>query len=295
MKVIVKESQFLRVIEETSGGSNKSDRERFIQKAQEIHNDNGVPKYDYSLVDYVDSNTKVKVICPKHKDNWLKKTGNEYFEVLPNKHLQGQGCRFDYLESKLKYSEDELTQEASKYSTTAEFKRNSPLHFYASIKKGNDFFKKITSHFTLEKESSGEKLVAKILVDNGLIDEKCLSSKKCENREKIFEDCRNTKKGKLCLPLRFDFYLPNINTIVEFDGEQHFKPSSKFGQDKFVLTQQNDRIKNEFCRKNNINLIRIHYRVPAEQVSQKLIDSINNPKPLTLIGDYSSNNNTSEE
>ena len=78
-------------------------------------------------------------------------------------------------------------------------------------------------------------------------------------REYSFDDCLHKRK------LRFDFYLPDFNMCIEYDGEQHFKPT-RFGsmtqeqaEQGFVRTQQNDTIKNEYCRKNNIKLIRIPY------------------------------------
>jgi len=52
--------------------------EEFIKRAKEIHGD----KYDYSLVDYKNSKTKVKIICPEHG----------VFEQNPNDHLNGSGC-----------------------------------------------------------------------------------------------------------------------------------------------------------------------------------------------------------
>lgn len=48
--------------------------EEFIKRAKEVHGD----KYDYSFVEYVNSSTKVKIICPKHG----------IFEQTPNKHLK---------------------------------------------------------------------------------------------------------------------------------------------------------------------------------------------------------------
>lgn len=50
----------------------------FIDKGTQLHND----KYDYSKVEYVNSRTKVKIICPTHGE----------FEQLPSSHLQGNGC-----------------------------------------------------------------------------------------------------------------------------------------------------------------------------------------------------------
>ena len=59
---------------------------------------------------------------------------------------------------------------------------------------------------------------------------------------------------------RFDFYLPDYKIAIEFDGIQHFQPIQKFGgQEEFILTQQRDKIKNQFCLNNYITLLRIPY------------------------------------
>jgi len=52
--------------------------EKFIEDSRKIHGD----KYDYSNVSYVDSNTKVEIICSKHGKFWQKPAG----------HLNGKGC-----------------------------------------------------------------------------------------------------------------------------------------------------------------------------------------------------------
>lgn len=286
MEIIITESQY-STLKEQRGGSNKLNTEKFIEKSQNVHSDvDGNPKYDYSLVDYKGSDVPVNIICPKHKEKWMEETGNEYFSMRPSKHLSGQGCKFDYRESIIKYSDSDLEKEASKYKTAAEFKKNSFLQWNSAQKRGEEFYKSITSHFVPEKESAGEKLVAKILVENGLIDPTCVLSRSCENREKTFNDCHNTKKGKYCRPLKFDFYIPKTNTLIEYDGEQHFKPSKKYGGEKFETTIENDKIKNEYCLKNNINLIRIHYKFPSNQIEERLISSIQNPQPITFIGNY---------
>jgi very-short-patch-repair endonuclease len=64
---------------------------------------------------------------------------------------------------------------------------------------------------------------------------------------------------------RFDFYLPQYNLFIEYDGEQHFKPIRYYTQteeemmDAFKKTQEHDRIKNKYCEDNQINLLRIPY------------------------------------
>jgi len=101
----------------------------------------------------------------------------------------------------------------------------------------------------------------------------CLFSSKAEDKirnwltensfnfiaEKRFEDCRD----KHTLP--FDFFLPNLNICIEYDGIQHYKPID-FGckdkekvEKKFKTIQKHDQIKNEYCRNNEIRLIRIPY------------------------------------
>lgn len=70
-------------------------------------------------------------------------------------------------------------------------------------------------------------------------------------QEKYFEDCKDKQA------LLFDFYLPDYNLCIEFDGQQHFEP--KFGIDSFVTTKLHDAMKNNYCRWNKIDLLRISY------------------------------------
>lgn len=59
--------------------------------------------------------------------------------------------------------------------------------------------------------------------------------------------------------LRFDFCvnLEDEKILIEFDGEQHFKP--KFGDYEFQRTVNNDKIKDSFCKEKDIRLVRIPY------------------------------------
>lgn len=93
------------------------------------------------------------------------------------------------------------------------------------------------------KESKGEKEIRKHLV---MLNIKFIPQHK-------FTECKNIKQ------LPFDFYLPNYNTCIEFNGEQHYKSIKHFGGDeKFNRTQINDEIKMEYCKMNKINLIIIN-------------------------------------
>jgi hypothetical protein len=74
-----------------------------------------------------------------------------------------------------------------------------------------------------------------------------------------FDDCRDLE----CLP--FDFYLPEYNLCIEYDGEQHFHPvnfggiSDACAMINFKKTQMHDDIKSTYCIKHNIELLRISY------------------------------------
>ena len=52
---------------------------------------------------------------------------------------------------------------------------------------------------------------------------------------------------------------------IEFDGQQHFNPDTYFGESEekakedFERLKRRDNIKNNYCAKNNITLIRIPY------------------------------------
>ena len=84
-------------------------------------------------------------------------------------------------------------------------------------------------------------------------------------KENTFIECRNK------LPLPFDFYLPDYNTIIEFDGIQHYKAVKCFGGEKrFKETKKHDKIKNNYCEKNNIKMVRIKYDEDIESVLRKL-------------------------
>jgi hypothetical protein len=65
------------------------------------------------------------------------------------------------------------------------------------------------------------------------------------------------------LPLRFDFYLPNLNLLIEYDGEGHYK--AIFGstieekQKNLEDCKKRDKIKDDWAKANNIPLLRIPY------------------------------------
>lgn len=73
----------------------------------------------------------------------------------------------------------------------------------------------------------------------------------------VFNDCRNPLTNHT---LPFDFYLPTYNCCIEYDGIQHFKEVPEWNKSHSLEAQQyRDSIKNQYCEKHNINLLRIPY------------------------------------
>ena len=99
------------------------------------------------------------------------------------------------------------------------------------------------------KNSKGEMKVAEILNKNNIKHKK----------EFIFKDCK-------CINyLPFDIYLTDYNICIEYDGIQHYEPitfggiSMEEAIENLKYTQKKDKIKTEYCKNNNIKLLRIPY------------------------------------
>lgn len=72
--------------------------------------------------------------------------------------------------------------------------------------------------------------------------------------------------------MKFDFYLPDYNVCIEYDGKQHFKPVEYWGGEwSLTELQIKDNLKNNYCKDKKIELIRINY---TENIKRKLDWSI---------------------
>jgi hypothetical protein len=104
-------------------------------------------------------------------------------------------------------------------------------------------------------------------------------------QQKTFNNCINPKtNGKL----RFDFYLPEYNLLLEFDGSQHFKPQRFGGISEeqatlnFEKIKESDKYKNYWSKENNIPLIRIQY-IDFDIIDKKyILERINNYEKYTI-------------
>ena len=96
--------------------------------------------------------------------------------------------------------------------------------------------------------SKGEEKIIKILSKNEIIFQ----------TQKTFSTCRFEDTQALA---KFDFYIDN-KYLIEYDGVQHFKCDSNYGwnvKEDFEKRKEKDSYKNQWCKENNIPLIRIPY------------------------------------
>jgi hypothetical protein len=76
--------------------------------------------------------------------------------------------------------------------------------------------------------------------------------------EKTFDTLVNKNTGH---NLYFDYYLPEYNTVIEYDGYQHYTYKNKYHNNKsdFVKQKLRDAVKDKWCEDNNVNLLRIGF------------------------------------
>lgn len=106
------------------------------------------------------------------------------------------------------------------------------------------------------------------LLNNGSGCPKCCNEHLCHTRSKYvatvleemkisfrqevsFKGCRYKRK------LRFDYYLPEHNLLIEFDGVQHFYPT--FDEKSFKEGRKRDAYKNRWAAENFISLLRVNH------------------------------------
>ena len=240
--------------------SHKMSTSKFIEKAKKIYGD----KYNYDQVVYKGSEYKVKIYC-----NICKK----YFEQTPHVHLKGKGCKYcNILKNTIRQTTPlkEFVKKAKSvhgdiYDYTQTTYKNSKTSIKIRCKRCNAVFSQNPQkHLSGQgcpfcRGSSGEKIISGWLSSNNI---KFIY-------QKWFVDCRDI------LPLPFDFYLPDYNTCIEFQGKQHYSPqmfialykSQEEGIKKFNQQVYHDKIKKEYCKTQNIPLIVIKY---DEDISDKL-------------------------
>lgn len=225
--------------------------EKFIEKSKDKFGD----KFEYH--GYINNRTKMEIICPKHGK----------FNNSPQTHLMNEfGCKKCSKEFNLDIKEKEYIIESNILHTN--------LYNYDKVKYEH-YHKKVTISCT--KHGDFEQSFHTHLKGHGC--PTCSSSQgelEVENylkyrgidyiKEHSFEDCKNVNL------LRFDFYLPKFNILIEYDGRQHFE-EVEFFSESLDEVKKRDNIKNEYCVNNNIPLIRISYKQSVKEELDNLFQN----------------------
>ena len=211
-------------------------KEAFLKKSKELWGD----KYDYSLVEYTTIVDKVKIIY-----------NNNIYEQTPRQHLKCSPENTKYTIGKTKEQfihESNIVHDFKyNYDRSNYIKSNSKLIITCPIH--GDFKQRPADHINGVgcpscNDSKGEREIYQFLKQYNIR----------FYRQYKFSDCINKQ------PLPFDFYIESIRTCIEFDGIQHFQPIEYFGGlSKYESLKINDKIKNDYCEDNYIDLIRIRY------------------------------------
>lgn len=163
----------------------------------------------------------------------IKETQGQFCEECRLQNISGQ--RF----GKLKVLHYSHSQDRKSYWVCQCDCGNTSIVSSTNLKTGN------TKSCGCLATSGGELKIKQILEEHNIKYETQKTFSSC-----IFQDT-NQKA-------RFDFYLPDYNILIEYDGQQHFKEVEIFS-DSLEKIQQHDDYKNNWCKENNILLIRIPY------------------------------------
>jgi len=228
---------------------NRFKKTNFKEQAQEIF-----PDYDFSKTNYYNNETKVVVICPKHGE----------FEITPNNLLNKHGCRkcADELNAVNKtYTLEELINRAKlifnnkyDYSLADKIGINSTIQIKCPE---HGLFQKTWNNHLNNKQgcpfcklNSPENIIANYLIENNI----------------KFNHPYKYKELKDIDLLSYDFYLPDYNLLIEFNGEQHYQAVNWNGKlteeelnSNLKLQQKHDKMKKDYAEKNNINLLIVPY------------------------------------
>lgn len=230
----------------------------FLSRANNIHNN----KYDYSLItkeNFKGATSLIEIICPIHG----------VFRQKVENHLHGQGCKkcADNLLSVYKSdTKDEFIKKAKavhddKYDYIKVKYINQGTNVCIICKKHGEFWQRPNHHLSGVgcpscKSSFGEERISLFLKKHNIL----YNFQYSIYNENLF--CQNKR-------LYVDFFLPNLNTIIEFNGIQHYKPIGYFGGEKALIRQnERDNSLRQYCKEHKIKLIEISYNEYAH------IDSI---------------------
>ena len=220
------------------GGVGNIDTHEFIRRALEIHQDT----YDYNKVHYVNSFTPVTIICKKH---------GEFQQNLINHIHHKKGC--PKCKGGIRLTKKEFIERAreihgDRYNYDLVIYRRSVSPVKIECPEHGIFEKSPNKHLS---DSSGcPDCALRISKGESAVEDWLNNNDIHFIREYKIEECKNVR------PLPFDFYLPDTNILIEYDGIQHYDKDNRFYSEQLEI---NDNIKTNYCIDNKIKLIKIPY------------------------------------
>lgn len=204
--------------------------------------------------EYINSNTPIKCRCKIDGNEWMAR---------PYHLKKGEKCPIcARRENAKKLSKDIITfkKEMKELNDTIEILSDEYINEREKVeclcKKCGRTWKATPTNLLRDrgcpscKSSKGERKIEQWLKENNLV----------FFREYKFEDCKDKRR------LPFDFFLPEYNLALEYDGRQHYEPvtfggiSEKRAIKLFEENKKRDKIKEEYCANNGINFLRISYK-----------------------------------
>lgn len=230
-------------------------------------------KHNYDIIDYTYKNNQTRMLC-------YDKDGYKVLMSLCSAETGAEAVRFSPIHNKENYLYNiNLYIKKNNYNNIALDWRIGNNHNQPEVlfqcKCGRTFWRNFnlwkTKKYHLCSLCSKNTSIYEIKVENFLINNNIEYI-----RQKRFKECKNKRS------LPFDFYLSEYNICIEVDGEQHFDKNRIFAynidkEKDFELRNELDNIKTQYCKDNNIKLLRIPYwEFNKENTYQKSILNILN-------------------
>ena len=241
----------------TSADKQRSKFDDVLKKFKTVHGD----KYDYSKFEYLKNRLDSTIICRTHGE----------FKQSAFTHLKGHGCP-SCSKNKRMTSDEFINKSKSNHSKEYIYDFVDYKNMQTPVKivcpRHGEFWQFPQVHINgggcpTCNQSKGERMIEIFLKNNNI---KYINQKK-------FDDCKNISQ------LAFDFYLPDYNCCVEFNGIQHYYPVDIFGgKENLEITIKRDKIKEKYCKDNNINLIIIKQdkkHIDINNVKSQITDILN--------------------
>ena len=215
-------------------------------------------KYGIEIVDseYINNMTPLKFVCLRHKDKGVQE------RTWSNIRKKKFPCKYCYYEDKLGNSWKSSVDTKERFEIASKELKNPFIDIIGEYKSAHNKIEckclKCGETFYLRPDHI-RRGIGHSGCNKSLGEERLEKYLKKHNINYIgqyrFGDCVRKERD-----MPFDFYLPDLNIAIEYDGVQHYEPVVKFGgEEGFAELKLNDYFKTNYCIEHNIKLIRVPY------------------------------------